>query len=133
MHGSKNSVQALFRKDIPNIFIMKCICHSLAFCAECACRKLPDDIEILIRNIYNYVQHSFKRQQELKEIQQLFNLKSHKLLQLSSTRWLCLLAVVKRINEQYPALKAYFNSQTFDNIDKSCNITNGLNNPINKL
>lgn len=133
MQGSKNSVQALFRKDIPNIFIMKCICHSLALCAEYACRKLPDDIEILIRNIYNYVQHSFKRQQELKEIQQLFNLKFHKMLQLSSTRWLSLLAVVKRINEQYPALKAYFNAQTFDNIEKSYNITNGLNNPINKL
>lgn len=41
MQGNKNSVQALFRKDIPNIFIMKCICHSLALCAEYACRKFP--------------------------------------------------------------------------------------------
>lgn len=32
MMGLKNSVTALLRKDIPYIFIMRCIRHSLALC-----------------------------------------------------------------------------------------------------
>lgn len=35
MMGAKNSLQAaLLKKDVPRLFIMKCVCHSLALCAS---------------------------------------------------------------------------------------------------
>ncbi|KAG8267021.1 hypothetical protein J6590_059804 [Homalodisca vitripennis] len=48
MMGVKNSLQAHLKNDIPNLFVMKCICHSLALCASYACEKLPNDVEELI-------------------------------------------------------------------------------------
>jgi len=108
MMGRNHSLQRLLKNDINELFVMKCVCHSLALCAEYGCRKLPDEVEMLIRNIYNYFNHSYKRQYEFKEFQHFFEVKPHKLLQLSCTRWLSLLMVVKRVLEQYVPLKSYF-------------------------
>lgn len=57
------------------------------------------------------MKYSFKRQHEFQEFQHFVNTKPHKLLQTSQTRWLSLHACVKRINEQYAALKLYFQSE----------------------
>lgn len=62
MMGSRSSVQTLLKKDIPNLVVVKCICHSLALCASRACGKLPQIIEDLVRDIHTYFQYSFKRQ-----------------------------------------------------------------------
>lgn len=45
MMGVNNSLKTLLQKDIPNLFIMKCICNSLALCANYACTKLPVKVE----------------------------------------------------------------------------------------
>lgn len=47
MMGAHNSLQALIKKDIPNVFIIKCICHSLALCASYACENFPNGLEDL--------------------------------------------------------------------------------------
>lgn len=52
MFGSKHSVKVLFENDIPNLYAMKCICHSLALVASYATQKIPDSIEKLVRDIY---------------------------------------------------------------------------------
>lgn len=49
MMENKISQKTLLVKDIPNIFVMKCICHSLALCCNYACLKLPDQVEKLVR------------------------------------------------------------------------------------
>jgi len=67
MMGNKNSLRTLLAKDIPNIFVIKCICHSLALCCNYACLKLPDEVEKLVRNIYNFMSQSYKRQKEFQE------------------------------------------------------------------
>ncbi|XP_050065788.1 E3 SUMO-protein ligase KIAA1586-like isoform X3 [Aphis gossypii] len=99
MMGKSHSLQSFLKNDIQELFVMKCVCHSLALCAEYVCRKLPDEVETLIRNIYNFFNHSYKRQYEFKEFQHFFEVNPHKLLQLSCTRWLSLLMVVKRVLE----------------------------------
>ncbi|XP_008186645.1 E3 SUMO-protein ligase KIAA1586-like [Acyrthosiphon pisum] len=105
MFGSHHSVKTLLQNDIPDLFVMKCICHSLALCASYASNKLPDSVENLVRDIYTYFKYSFKRQTEFKEFQVFVELKPHKLLQPSQTRWLSLHLCVKRVLEQYSALK----------------------------
>lgn len=72
MFRNHHSVKTLLEEDVPGIFVMKCICHSLALCASYACEKLPYCIEELVRNVYNYMKQSFKRLSEFKDFQVSF-------------------------------------------------------------
>jgi hypothetical protein len=47
--GGNYSLSTLLINEVPNVFILKCICHSLAFCDSYACKKLPNGIESLVR------------------------------------------------------------------------------------
>jgi len=137
MMGLNNSLKTLLQKDIPKLFVMKCVCHSLALCANYTCTKLPVEVETFIRDIYNFMHQSYKRQTEFEEFQIFYDLKPNKLLQPSQTRWLSVNAAVKRVIEQFEALKAYFTLQNFENdklaTDACKNIYKCLNNPIYKL
>lgn len=133
MMGNNHSLKSLLINYIPQLFVLKCVCHSLALCAEYACRKLPDEIEKMLRDIYTYFSHSFKRQHEFEQFQHFFDVKHHKLLQLSCTRWLSLLMVVRRVLQQYVPLCSYFQLQHFDGISNSQVISNALDNPVNKM
>ncbi|KAL1443615.1 hypothetical protein MTO96_045924 [Rhipicephalus appendiculatus] len=100
MMGSRNSVMTHLRKDIPNLFVMKCICHSFHLCASYACEKLLRAVEDEVRDIYNYFHSSPKRQERLKDFQAFLDSKPHKMLQASQTRWLSLHSIVERVLEQ---------------------------------
>lgn len=127
MTGKYNSVASHFKKEIPNLFIMKCLCHSLALCSSYACMKLPSSVETLARNIYNYISNSSKRNNQFLKIQSLLELKPKKLLHPSQTRWLSLEAVVNRILELFEALKVHFLSAVnVDHIDTAKDILNNL-------
>lgn len=114
MMGERNSVQTLLKGDVPHLVVVRCVCHSLALCANHACSKLPSVIEELVRDIHTYFQHSFKRQHHFKNFQNFVGAKPHRILQNSQTRWLSLLSVVRRVIEQYDALKYYFTSENLD-------------------
>lgn len=108
MSGEHLSLSALFAKDIPNIFLMKCICHSFHLCASYACKQLPRGVEDFARDVYNYLKNSPKRLDDFRDFQNYLNIKPHKILHPSQTRWLSLLPVVERLLEQLPALTLYF-------------------------
>lgn len=55
--GIHQSLQ-LFVNDIPNLIVMKYSCHSLALFLEC---EKPDELEIIIREVYNHLQYSYKK------------------------------------------------------------------------
>lgn len=134
MMGIHNSLSTKLNHDIPNLFIMKCICHSFSLCANYACEKLPESIEKLTRDIHTYLQHSYKRQTEFTEFQEFVLVKPHKILQPAQTRWLSLLPVVKRLLEQYNALTLYFiNAHLTEKTISTQNILDGLRNPSVKL
>lgn len=56
MTGKHNSVMSRLKEEIPNIFLMRCICHSFHLCASVACEKLPRGVEDLVRDIYIFFQ-----------------------------------------------------------------------------
>jgi hypothetical protein len=64
MFGQFNSVVSCLKEKLPNIFIMRCICHTAHLCASHACEKLPRTAEELIHDICNYFWHSAKRQEQ---------------------------------------------------------------------
>ncbi|XP_072381987.1 uncharacterized protein [Diabrotica undecimpunctata] len=115
MMGSKHSFMTLLKNEIPEIFIMKCICHSYHLCASYACEKLPRFVEDLVRDIHNYFSSSPKRISQYREFQSFCNVKFHKILHPSQTRWLSVHAAVSRILEQYNALKLFFTDAVQNN------------------
>ncbi len=134
MLGEHHSLSSLLQADIPHLFVMKCICHSYALCASNACLKLPRSIEELARDIYSYFSCSPKRVGELEEFQKFVNVKPHKILHPSQTRWLSLHMVVSRLLEQYNALKLYFTSAVLDDkLVAADTILQRLSNPTTKL
>lgn len=134
MMGRNNSVAALFSKDIKDLFIMKCICHSFHLCASYACEKLPRSLENLVRDIYNYFANSPKRTAEFKEFQTFCNVKMHKILHPCQTRWLSVHAAIKRVLEQYIALKLFFVDAVTNNDVNVCQkILDDLFDPTTQL
>ncbi|XP_023311317.1 zinc finger BED domain-containing protein 5-like [Anoplophora glabripennis] len=125
MVGRHNSVVSRLKVDIPNVYVVKCICHSFHLCASNACLKLPRSIEDLAREIYPYFSNSPKRVETFKEFQSFSNVNIHKILHPAQTRWLSLETVVSRILEQYNALILFFTDATF--LEFSLAFFNNLN------
>lgn len=90
MMGNIRGVQARFREMVPHIFVLGCVCHSFHLCASAVANKLPKSIEDFARSVYNHFSNSSKRIEELAECQTFVNLKPHKMLRPSQTRWLSL-------------------------------------------
>lgn len=134
MMGEHHSVKALLLKDVPSLFIMKCICHSFHLCASYASEKLPKIVEDLTRDIYNYFGSSPKRTEHFVEFQTFCNVKIHKILHPSQTRWLSVHMVVSRILEQYEPLKLFFTDAVASNdVLAAENILTRLRDPVTKL
>lgn len=111
MMENNNSVMSRFRILIPDLFIFKCICHSFHLCASIACEKLPAYVEILVRDIHNYLNTSPKRTKAFMEFQKFIEMKPLEMLHPAQIRWLSLLPVVSRVIEYYNALKLFFQDQ----------------------
>lgn len=118
----------LLKNDVPHLFIIKCVCHSLALCSSFACLKLPSAVETLTRNVYNYLSNSPKRTNEFNYIQTLLEINPKKIVHPSQTRWLSIEAVVVRLLELYEPLKIYFSfAVNIDHIDTAKHILENLN------
>ena len=106
--GHQKGLGVLLKEYVPDLLVIGCTSHSLALCSAYAAKKLPDGIDIFIRDVVAYVANSPKRQDELKIYQNFCHVENHKLLQTSSTRWLTLEASVERILEQWNPLLLFF-------------------------
>lgn len=122
MLWSHNSVASRFKQLLPGITIQGYVCHSLHLCASEACKTLPRKPEDLARQIYGYFKNSSKRQAQFKEFQDFCELKPHKILKPSQTRWLSSLEVVQKILEKWEALKLFFNFHQQDALSSSSTV-----------
>lgn len=135
MSGNISGVQARLRQQInPNLFVIGCVCHSMALCSSAAASKLPKQIEDFTRDLYSYFCHSSKRMSELQNFQEFIQLKPKKLLRPSQTRWLSLEQVVNRVLVLWPTLIPFFTlAAVEDNLQAAATLLNSLLNPIYKL
>lgn len=134
MFGCNHSVSTLLKEKIPYLFTMKCLCHSANLCASYACEKLPRIVEDMVRDTYSYFSHSAKRLAEFAEFQHFTETEPHKILKPAQTRWLSLQMCVKRILEQWDALKLFFVHQAAtERLVAAENLASAYNNPIFKL
>ena len=77
MMGSKNGFQKLLKDDLPSVFVMGCVCHSLALCASHAVKLLPSYLETFLKNLTSYFSRSSKRQRDFSLIQEAVELTCH--------------------------------------------------------
>ena len=78
--GRYNSISSRLRAAAPGITVFKCVAHSIHLCSSEAAKTLPRSCEDLLRNVYNFFDHSAKRTSELNEFQVFCEVKPHKLL-----------------------------------------------------
>ncbi|CAH1987107.1 unnamed protein product [Acanthoscelides obtectus] len=133
MMGANNSLASRLKEKCPNLFLMKCSCHSFRLCASYACGKLPNDVEQLARDVYNFFSNSPKRIDQYKEFQEFANVLPHKILHPSQTRWLSLELVIKRLISQYNELTLHFTEQAYKGVLQADNILEKLKKPETKL
>lgn len=67
MCNKDNSMYTHLRKLVPNLQLLKCVCHSIDKCAEYAYKTLPTHLTYILNETYNWFCHSGKRQEEYAE------------------------------------------------------------------
>ena len=118
MMGKKSGFQKLLKNDVPNVFLMGCVCHSFALCASHAVHVLPSYLKAFLKNFATYFSRSSKRQRDFTLIQETIKSPGNKIPKLSQTRWLSSEKVVSVILNQYSALLLYLQSETkIDKVD----------------
>ena len=133
MLGRHNSVKTRLLAKQPHLFVIHCICHVAALCASHACcNAIPNEVEQLLRDTYNFFHQSSKRLSQLSDFQHFVDVEPHNLLYPSQTRWLSLHQCVARMVEQWPALRSYFAS-TDEQLVVVQRTLQRLDNPILKL
>ena len=133
MFGANHSVSTLLKEELPCILAVKCSCHSIHLVASKACRMLPEELEITVRDIVNTFSKSSARRREFVAFQEFANIAKHVMLSPGQTRWLSLEASVLRILEQLPALILYFDAESLDEKMKdAANIASRLRDPRTK-
>lgn len=135
MFGEQGGIVAKIRNVNPHCMFIKCVCHSTALCVSHASKNtIPRAINQIVQEVYGYFSHSSKRQREFVEYQDFIGTEKHKILRHYEIRWLCLHACIKRILEQWDALKLFFQSQFLEDRNISSEfLFNSLNDKTCKL
>ncbi|CAM1331742.1 Uncharacterised protein r2_g4065 [Pycnogonum litorale] len=115
MQGQNDSVLTRMRDAAPDLFVLKCYCHTFHLVAEHASKALSKTADQLIHDIYNYFKLSPNRQKSLAEFQKFVEVQVHKILKPCQTRWLSVAQCVDRILEQWHALELFFTAESFEN------------------
>ena len=106
-----NFLLTKLKEVVPDLFVMKCFCHTFHLIAGHACEALSKTAEQLIHDIYNYFKLSPNRQESYQEFQHFVECEPHKLLKPCQTRWLSISQCVDRVLQQWSALELYFTGE----------------------
>ena len=115
MIGGWNGFKAHMLKDLPSLFVLQCIYHSFALCANHAAEQLQSWLETFLKDIISYFCRSSKRRHEFEQFQETCKLPQHAMLKLSQTRWLSRGKVASRVPEQWDALLLFFKADALEN------------------
>ena len=130
MMGANSTI---VKADLPDVFVLGCVCHSFALCASHASHRLPSWLETFLKDTCAYFARSSKRMKEFEMIQAAVKITNHRILKLAQTRWLSRGMVVARILEQWEALKLFFQAESpKDKVDGAANILKVMTAPGTK-
>ncbi|KAK3924186.1 Translation initiation factor IF-2, partial [Frankliniella fusca] len=115
-------------RDVPNLHLVKCICHALDKCSSAASRQLAGSLEILIRESRNWFSNSALRKVHYCELYETLTgrEKPPHLVRLATTRWLLWYGAVKSHTQQYDELRTLFRSVADADQGRECPIAHHL-------
>ncbi|EEC04835.1 hypothetical protein IscW_ISCW024214, partial [Ixodes scapularis] len=111
MTGVNNGVCQKLKAEVPNLILVRCVCHSLQLAISAAVADcLPRNLEYLVSETYNWFLRSASRQLAYKRLYNAINEGEDplKIVQACSTRWLSIERAVSRTVEQWLELKTHF-------------------------
>lgn len=112
MVGIQNGAFQRLKREVPGLILIPCVCHSLQLAVSHASKEsLPNNIEFLIAETYNWFSRSSVRQARYNKLYNFINDNHNpkKIIQSCSTRWLSISSAVNRILEQFYELRTHFN------------------------
>lgn len=135
MTGVNRGVKAKLREKNKNIIIVPCICHSIQLSVSSASKMLPDEIEYLVSETYNWFSKSTLRHKHYKSIYAAINdaMQPLKLVRACETRWLSIESAVNRIESQWLELKTHFEIAATVESSHQANILKKLHTDKNLL
>ncbi|XP_017892308.1 uncharacterized protein LOC108632323 isoform X2 [Ceratina calcarata] len=135
MMGKHDSfVSRLMAENDSEVVVLPCICHSIHLATCNACEKLPPHVEYLLLSLYRYFTTSPKKEESLKDIQEIMNMAKKKLLQSSTTNWLALSQCIDRVLKHWNVLYTYFAVQMYtvaDALFPAMTLEEGIFNRMN--
>ncbi len=128
--GKNNSLFSRLKDKFPKLVLLKCVCHSLAKCAQNATAQLPSSLEFLLRETRNWFSHSPLRTMLYQNFaKSLSGKKPPKLVTMAPTRWLSFNTAVRQNIDQWDELKQHFGNivqEAEKDRNKSCVIARTL-------
>jgi hypothetical protein len=112
MTGRLNGVSAFIHRENENVNISGCPCHLLHIAAQKGYGALDMPVEDIVIDIYYYLHRSSKRQQNLKQFQDLFDKDTSKIIKHVHTRWLSLQKCLTRVLDQWEPLLLFFREES---------------------
>lgn len=103
MTGKDNGVYALLKKEVNHLVLVICVNHSIQLAVTVAATKvLPDHLEFLLTETYNWFSHSTNRQLSYKSMYNALNngIYPLKITRISDTRWLSIQIAITRVLDQ---------------------------------
>lgn len=104
MVGQHSGVFTLLKKEVQHLVLVRCICHSVQLAVSAAVSNyLPDYLEFLLAETYNWFAHSTSRQLSYKTLFNNLNngIDPLKIVRVSSTLWLSIEVAVSRVLDQW--------------------------------
>lgn len=103
--------------QIPDIVLVRCVCHSLHGAASKAAAHMPADLEFLVRETRNWFAKSPLKKQQYKDLFAAINDGDMPaaLVQLVRTRWLAWARAIEVVVKQWLELKTHFQNHCLAN------------------
>lgn len=111
MSGQKNGVFGLIKHDHPHVYFAGCPCHLIHLGAKYACEQISTEVASRLIDIFWYLKHSAKRQNELSALKAKHGLGDLKVLKYCPTRWLSLRQCVSRLLTLWGPLRDFFQAE----------------------
>ena len=98
MRGKHGGVFKRLQQEVPHVLDTGgCHLHHVHNSAAAAAKMLKEPVSEFLVDVFTFFKYSAERRAGLEDCQELLGIEAHKLLELSSTRWLCIEAVVSGI------------------------------------
>ena len=111
MSGQKKGLFGYAKRQQPNMYFAGCPCHLMHIAAKNGAKELPLGVEEILTDIYYYLKYSSKRQTVFKEIQELYDTDTLKVLKYAPTRWLSMGNCLTRILKLWGPLRDFFTKE----------------------